>query len=214
MKKIKKKYANQSDDERRMRMAALAIQCQRYLLKASRCTQMMMIALASMAKRRLDPPKRLSFAIKSERQRQAKLAADQRLRNIEAEEPGGSDFLDTLTGKPCADDVFRYALPVCACTHPCKVQVQSETHPRQLKARQGESGGHQHVPANARAGQGQRGSNREGEGVHPLDIRQRPGPGDGGEGEGEPPAGAGGGGKRKKKGGKGGKRAAAGKKKK
>ena len=57
MKKIKKKYANQSDDERRMRMAALGNPCQRCLLKASRCTQTMMVALASMAKRRLDSQK-------------------------------------------------------------------------------------------------------------------------------------------------------------
>ena len=121
MKKMKKKYANQSEDERRMRMAALGNPLQ---------------APPSLSESPKDEinggekegdgaddktaaggggsKKATSFAIKSERKRAAKVAADRRMREIETEEPGGSDNLDTLTGKPCAEDVFRYALPVCA----------------------------------------------------------------------------------------------------
>ena len=115
MKKIKKKYANQSEDERRLRMAALGNPLPSPSVEEEPSTSDQGKEVgAGAASDKASSSSAETYIRMRERQRAAKAATDRRLREIETEEPGGSDHLDTLTGRPCDEDVFRYALPVCA----------------------------------------------------------------------------------------------------
>ena len=132
-KKLKKKYINQDEDEKRMRMEALGNPMQQSKTKNFKDKnpkeengengengeeEKNGNEYNEKNKKKNWGGERTwsadDYKRRAERKQIQKKQQQKRSQEMVAEEPGGQDHLEVLTGRPTDEDVFKYCLPVCA----------------------------------------------------------------------------------------------------
>ena len=129
-KKLKKKYINQDEDEKRMRMEALGNPMQQAKTKNFKDKNQKEEngengeeekngnEYNEKNKKKNWGGERTwsadDYKRRAERKQIQKKQQQKRSQEMVAEEPGGQDHLEVLTGRPTDEDVFKYCLPVCA----------------------------------------------------------------------------------------------------